>query len=253
MQAFVTEHAALKCSLRVLPADRSLADVWASGLLQPSQGTAVLALDFDQTLTLVRPNADGVRQKGLRGGEPARAALHAMRDAGVRMVVVTAQSPSVGTVENMAKELGELGLAELFDARPAEPETSLEELRRRYEVTFDGGVKLAIKGHTVAARYNKPEGLQAWMDREGLAPDKLVFVDDNSDNAFSMFLHFATLEKQHAKEGGAAKPVPPSTCSIWYPPESASTEENFDKTTRQLLLRLSRGRLGGEGEAAELD
>ena len=248
MQAFVTEHAALKCSLRVLPADRSLADVWASGLLQPSQGTAVLALDFDQTLTLVRPNADGVRQKGLRGGEPARAALHAMRDAGVRMVVVTAQSPSVGTVENMAKELGELGLAELFDARPAEPETSLEELRRRYEVTFDGGVKLAIKGHTVAARYNKPEGLQAWLRREGLAPSSLVFVDDNSDNCFSMFGVFAALEKAHAAgEAPAGAPAPPAVCAVWYPPEEGAAEENFDATTRELLLRLSRCRIGEDG------
>ena len=379
MQTFVSEHAPLRCGLRVLPADRSLADVWATSLLKPPT-SAVLALDFDQTITLVRADEGGARKKVLRGCDAAREALHAMRDAGVRMVVVTAQTPSAATVENMSKEMVELGIAELFDVQPMEPAklrawlhetyevvapsvelactrllllllllcpekkvadfcrighspTTLEASGVRYklqgaqgwsaeqklaandaapalcpvrcwkayveltaaqrsaggaqdrllllsveaamklardalaaigysardaawltephakEVQLDGGVKLAMKGNTVAARYNKPEGLQAWMDREGLSPDKLVFVDDNSDNAFSMFLHFATLEKTHAKEGGA-KPAPPSVCSIWYPPESANTEENFDKTTRELLLRLSRGRLG---EAAELD
>ena len=189
-----------------------------------------------------------MRQKTLRGGEPARTALHAMRDAGVRMVVVTAQSPSVGTVENLARELDELGLAELFDVRPADPETSLEELRRQYEVTLDGGVKLAIKGHTVAARYNKPEGLQAWMDREGLAPDKIVFVDDNSDNCFSMFGVFAALEKAHAAAHAAAA-APPTVCAVWYPPDDCATEENFDATTRELLLRLSRCRIGEESQS----
>ena len=373
----------------MLPAEATFGLLWASDLLQPP-ARAVLALDFDQTITLVRADAaaGGARRKAVRGGEAAREALVAMADAGVRMVVVTAQTPSAATVENMAREMAELGIAELFDVQPVDtaklrawlrqthatqppspelactrllllllllcPEKKVADFCRighspttlsaervtfqlagpqgwsatqklaandaepalcpvrcwgtftaqaaaqrgggapdrlllsvgsgaaigvegalalarealaeagysardaawltephATEVQVDGGVKLAMKGNTVAARYNKPEGLQAWMEREGLAPDRIVFVDDNSDNTFSMFVHFAALEKQHAaaKEGGAT-PAPPSTCSIWYPPGSASTEENFDETTRELLLRLSRGRLG---EAAELD
>ena len=40
---FVSEHAALRSSLYELPADRTLADLWASPLLRPAAG-AVLAL-----------------------------------------------------------------------------------------------------------------------------------------------------------------------------------------------------------------
>eukprot|EP00966_Prymnesium_polylepis_P050230 1162917-Prymnesium_polylepis.1 len=40
------------------------------------------------------------------------------------------------------------------------------------------------------------------MAREGLAPAAVAFVDDNSDNAFSMFMHFALLEKQRSEASG---------------------------------------------------
>ena len=66
----------------------------------------------------------------------------------------------------------------------------------------DSGVKIAMMGHVVAARYNKPEGLMSWLEREGLTPERLAFVDDNSDNAFSMFMAFAALEKAHRAEVG---------------------------------------------------
>ena len=35
------------------------------------------------------------------------------------------------------------------------------------EGCVEAGVQLALLGHVVAARYNKPEGLQAWLKREG--------------------------------------------------------------------------------------
>ena len=122
------------------------------------------------------------------------------------------------------------------------------------ELTLDGGVKIAMMGHVVAARYNKPEGLEAWLTREGLRPKALAFVDDNSDNAFSMFMHFAALEKAHAAahgETGAAPaasadggaPPPPTCCAVWYPPETSATQESFDAPTREMLLALSRGPL----------
>jgi len=124
------------------------------------------------------------------------------------------------------------------------------------EVTLDGGVKIAMMGHVIAARYNKPEGLQAWLRREGLTPHTVAFVDDNSDNAFSMFMSFAALEKSHAAthgaptaasaaagDGGGAPHPPPICCAVWYPPEDGAKEENYDVQTREMLLALSRGPL----------
>ena len=414
-RVFVSEHAALRTSVRMLPAERSLADLWATSLLHPPAG-AVLALDFDQTITLVRGDGGGVRRKTLRGGEAAREALFAMAAAGVRMVVVTAQTPSIATVENMAKEMAELGIAELFDVQPADRGRAEAWLRQTYappealavplgractrlmllllllterkvadlcrigfsnmslgeaavsyrlekvgqgwsgeqrlnandddpalcpvrawrayvelsasfrgeggadrlliaaaaaasptglsptsetappsaalgaeaalqlvrgalteagysprdsawlaephavETDLGGGVKIAAKGHTVAARYNKPEGLQAWLRRENLRPSSLVFVDDNSDNTFSMFLSFAQLEKEQTAAAAAAAaadsaaaaastaadtpPPPPDVCSVWYPPETSNFEENYDAQTRELLLALCRGPVG---------
>ena len=388
--------------------------------IDPAQ--SVLALDFDQTLTLVRPTGTGgAREKSLRGGADARAALQVMAAAGVRMCIVTAQSPSEATVKNVARECAELGIDELFGVQPANiaalhtalqsgvlgeghgglagaterlllllllrtgrvaadlvrigltPTTTKGDGTIGYrlwsessatwgaeqrlprddetpalcpvrawgayveatralrgeaasaaatatassdrlllsaptsagtpvpmraeeavalataaaaraglsardvrwvvqspatEMSVDGGVKLAMMGHIIAARYNKPEGLLAWLRREELAPHRLAFVDDNSDNAFSMFMHFASAERQHAAEYGEAAsrttedpprasdaaapdtrpsatppPPPPLCCAVWYPPEAAAREEAFDAPTREMLLALSRGEI----------
>ena len=400
---------------------------------------AVLALDFDQTLTFVRPTGPGgARQMTLRGGEEARQALDEMATAGVRMCIVTAQSPSAATVQNAAKECRELGIDKLFDVQPpdiaplhaalvagrlggappgvpssaaidiseaaATPGAPLDlsdggaaaaaaasaggalhdatlrlvlllllktdrqaaDLARigatatkpkddgamayrmwnvasggwsgeqrlppddaapalcpvraweayaaatapirqaagsaaperlllspsaaargeavaltadevtalassslaaaglsardvrwvvsspAKEIALDGGIKIAMMGNLVAARYNKPEGLQAWLKREGLAPQNIAFVDDNSDNAFSMFMSFAALEKAYAASHGAPTRAaatdddegrPPTCCAVWYPPETSATQENYDAQTREMLVALSRGPL----------
>ena len=143
-------------------------------------------------------------------------------------------------------------------------------------------------------RYNKPEGLQAWIEREKLTPTSVAFVDDNSDNAFSMFLFcngrdsptvatearavsnvretglmvlrshcvaVASLEKQAAAAAaglsdkdtaGAAPTAALVVSSLWYPPEASSFEENYDAQTRELLLKLSRGRVGESTDLAAL-
>ena len=56
-------------------------------------------------------------------------------------------------------------------------------------VKIGGDIPVARVGHAMASRYNKPEALQHWLEAEGLAGtvQKVIFVDDNSDNAFSMF------------------------------------------------------------------
>jgi hypothetical protein len=421
---FVAEYSLLGTHLRVLPAERSLRDLWVAGVLGFDPARSVLALDFDQTLTLVRPTgAGGTREKRLRGGTEALEALREMAAAGVRLCIVTAQSPSIATVQNAARECAELGIADLFgvqpadvaslaaaleegkavgtggrlqatkrlllllllatgrpavdlvriglsptrratdgslgyrlrslhsglwgaeqrlapdDARPAlcpvraweayveatrpmrrtataaepaaadgacEPEDdrlflslhgemvagkasaaarpmaaeeavelasagasaaglSARDVRwliepTATEVVVQGGVKLAMMGNVIAARYNKPEGLNAWLAREALTPTRLAFVDDNSDNAFSMFMHFATREKEHVTKYSDTAPQmeceasvaallassmlpapPPVCCAVWYPPEATGQEENYDAPTREMLLALSRG------------
>ena len=83
----------------------------------------------------------------------------------------------------------------------------------------------------------------SWLEREGLTPERLAFVDDNSDNAFSMFMAFAALEKAHRSEVGKKAIAPPICCSVWYPPETSATQENFDAATREMLEALSKGPL----------
>jgi len=403
--------------LRVLPAERTLRDLWAAAVLGSDPSSSVLALDFDQTLTFVRPTgAGGIREKKLRGAEEARGALHAMADAGVRMCIVTAQSPSASTVQNAARECKELGIAELFGVQDADvasvyaalesgssggDEGSLGALATRLlvllllktnrtaadlvrvglspttlkgdgslgyrtwseqngtwnaeqrlerddarpalcpvrawqayaaatdsirsgcvhapdrlllspskvelgvasvatpaevvelasaamraaglsardvtwlteppakEITTEAGIKLAMMGHVIASKYNKPEGLQAWLQREHLTPTRIAFVDDSSDNAFTMFMHFAGLEREYVTahgeppHPGEASPIPPTqqsttgegellgspsapppVCvSVWYPPEASEREENHDAATREMLVALSRGPL----------
>ena len=117
----------------MLKADHSLADLWSNNILGSDPSKAVLALDFDQTLTLVRPTgAGGAREKTLRGGTAARQALDEMAKAGVRMCIVTAQSPSAATVQNAANECRELGIDKLFGVEPVQL-SLLEKPQQRFD------------------------------------------------------------------------------------------------------------------------
>ena len=110
-------------------------------------------------------------------------------------------------------------------------------------VKIGGDIPVARVGHAMASRYNKPEALQHWLEAEGLAAtvQKVIFVDDNSDNVFNMFMHFATAES----DGRAPAP---RACAVWYPPPppaagEKSREEHYDETTRELLTGVCRGEL----------
>ncbi|KAL3897400.1 MAG: hypothetical protein SGPRY_013063, partial [Prymnesium sp.] len=142
MACFVAEHALLRTHIQILPHHLSLAHLWHTRAIKPS---CVLALDFDQTLSLVRTSG-GARVKTLRGGEPTLNALQEMRREGVRMVVLSAQSPSIATVENMAREMAELGIAELFDVQPAERRFGEDWLRAKWEERAEGGERGEGKG-----------------------------------------------------------------------------------------------------------
>ncbi len=228
--ALATKLASLSSAeLRVLESNATLADVWQAGLLGPNLDRAVLALDFDQTLTQCLKTRSGARSLALRGGEPARRALSQMAQAGVRLVILTAQSPSEQTLLNLSDELGRLGLSALFGMDGSTKPTLH---------TLEGSIPLARLGHAIAARYNKPEALKYWLAEEKLAPERLVFVDDSSDNAFSMFSEFAATELNGSEEASASSHM----CSIWYqPPPDSGAEEAFDPPTRAMLLDVSRG------------
>ena len=108
---FIAKHRQLQSEIRILPHGAAIDRLF--GVV--SQGArTVVAFDFDQTLTFVAAGADGQREKGLRGGNAARSALRGLHAAGVRMAIVTAQSPSLQTVRTLSGELHALGIAELF-------------------------------------------------------------------------------------------------------------------------------------------
>ena len=265
----------LSCELRVLPRHGTLADLWASGILSSDPGRCVLALDFDQTLTQVDKTQEVGMQLKMRGGHPARRALQEMHAAGVTLLIITAQSPSVQTLINLATELRHLGIHSLFGlaggaadtTQPPSPPSlpkllsggssssvALEVASAAVPdvpavVTLDGGIKIARMGNLLAARYNKPEAFEYWLrscaPQDMPIPKQLAFVDDNSDNAVSMFMHFAASEMSEATARDASSNWAPRIpmCAIWYPPPASLKGEAFDEATRALLMAVSRGEI----------
>ena len=296
----------LNCEMRVLPNTGTLADLWASGALGSEPSSCVLALDFDQTLTQVDKTAAVGQQLKMRGGEAARRALHEMHAAGVTLLIITAQAPSVQTLLNLVGELRHLGIHSLFGletedelavGEPGTPEGSPSTTLLSGSssisvaaaaaasvplvVTLDGGIKIARMANLLAARYNKPEAFEYWLTHCAPIgkppPTQLAFLDDNSDNAVSMFMHFAASEMMKHEESpspsAAAEPSAAATqqrqqathsapcipiCAMWYPPPAASKGETFDEGTRALLLSVSRGEIaidngGGTGGGGDVE
>jgi hypothetical protein len=278
----------LNCELRVLPRHGTLADMWASGVLSSYASRCVLALDFDQTLTQVDKTQEMGMQLKLRGGDAARRALQEMHAAGVTLLIITAQSPSVQTLINLAAELRHLGIHSLFGladgpddtaqspssgsptaASPLPPSPRLlsgaSSLSVALDVasaaapdvpavvTLEGGIKIARMANLLAARYNKPEAFEYWLrscaPRDMPTPTKLGFVDDNSDNAVSMFMHFAASEMCESKARDTSPPSAPRIpiCAMWYPPPAGLKGEAFDEATRALLMAVSRGEIAVDG------
>eukprot|EP01123_Difflugia_compressa_P002955 TRINITY_DN13793_c0_g1_i1.p1 TRINITY_DN13793_c0_g1~~TRINITY_DN13793_c0_g1_i1.p1 ORF type:complete len:193 (+),score=42.99 TRINITY_DN13793_c0_g1_i1:78-581(+) len=59
---------------------------------------------------------------------------------------------------------------------------------------------------------------------------ELIFVDDNSDNAWNLYFHFAQAEKK-----GIGKY---SMTSFWYPAPMTGRDEKHNVSTRKLIRRL---------------
>ena len=114
--------------------------------------------------------------------------------------------------------------------------------------------EIARLKHTLAARYNKPEALEIWLEQEGLtgdrAPKTVVFVDDNSDNVFNMYMHFASrelarLQQQAELEGaaagkreGPALPRGAAVLAVWHPPPPSGRAKTADAGSLAALRAL---------------
>lgn len=59
----------------------------------------------------------------------------------------------------------------------------------------DSKVQYARYGNCMAARYNKPEALIDFINRDRPGATRAVFVDDNTDNCWNMFANFANKER----------------------------------------------------------
>lgn len=101
------------------------------------------------------------------------------------------------------------------------------------ELTFEG-VKLATMGNLLAARYNKAEAveyfIQQRLKQEKSGPIHLIFVDDNSDNAFNVFTHFSSKEESNQV----------FVSSIWYPPPKEGKEETHNLLHQTIFKRIAK-------------
>lgn len=60
-------------------------------------------------------------------------------------------------------------------------------------VSTKDNVALSRLGNTFCARHNKPEAVEHFLEVLGISDsvERIIFVDDNCDNAFNMFQQFA--------------------------------------------------------------
>jgi len=97
-------------------------------------------------------------------------------------------------------------------------------------------MKAALCGKVLACRYNKPEGLAMYLQRSNLKPETIIFIDDNSDNCWNMFTHWATKFKSNEiKEQTQLKEV----ISIWYSPPKEGRDEKHNEIYRKLFEHFS--------------
>jgi len=88
--------------------------------------------------------------------------------------------------------------------------------KRTKEIDFQGS-KFFTCSNLLLSYYNKVEALKWWIEQKKLNPKRIVFVDDNSDNAYSMYLHFSQKES-------------PCVHSFWYvPPHTGRDEKNIEE------------------------
>jgi len=138
--------------------------------------------------------------------------------------ITTTTTATTTTMRKMeVEELEEMVKTVLKDACVPSDQWKEVLVERAQEVVYKN-VKLATRGNTISARYNKAEAFNYFLERENLQPKRIVFVDDNSDNVFSMFMYWAKrqLKKEDITEDAGEEveeeKLKPDVYSVWYPP-----------------------------------
>jgi len=97
-------------------------------------------------------------------------------------------------------------------------------------LSYDG-VAIARFANLFASAYNKPVALDLFV-KDHLHRTNVFFVDDNSDNAWNMYYHFA----QHEIKGTPSNHV---MSSFWFPPPDGGKDEKFHPPFRALLTSVA--------------
>jgi len=127
------------------------------------------------------------------------------------------------------------------------PEIQWKEVMEERAVEFQyDNIRLARRGNTVCARYNKAEAFKWFLEHKKIKPKRLIFVDDNSDNVYSMFMHWskkllppepttttttttttATTVTTTEDSGTTTEDYTPHVYSVWYPPPIKAEKAQF--------------------------
>ncbi|KAL6067871.1 Phosphoserine phosphatase [Balamuthia mandrillaris] len=116
---FLEAYGHLNCKVMILQPQDSLA-VLLPWVKDPK--STLIALDFDQTVTLKTKHGPQNAVLSLRGGEDTREALEELKRKGAMLAVFTAAFPTKEVVKSISQEMRELGISHLFDVAPLDPE-----------------------------------------------------------------------------------------------------------------------------------
>jgi len=97
-------------------------------------------------------------------------------------------------------------------------------------------VQIAMLDTLLASRYNKAQAIDLFARHNNLKPSCIVFVDDNVDNAFNVFLHYAQNQLKESTTSESA----PTVISFWYQPPKTGREEACQELYKSLFTALSK-------------
>eukprot|EP01091_Cochliopodium_minus_P012301 TRINITY_DN3697_c0_g1_i1.p1 TRINITY_DN3697_c0_g1~~TRINITY_DN3697_c0_g1_i1.p1 ORF type:complete len:387 (+),score=107.39 TRINITY_DN3697_c0_g1_i1:60-1220(+) len=100
--------------------------------------------------------------------------------------------------------------------------------KRAKEISHEGA-KFYSCNNLLLSKYNKAEALIWWLKEKKMNPKRIIFVDDNSDNAFSVYMHICNTTQI-------------SIHSYWYTPPSYGKDELSDQEMRKMFLYISQNK-----------
>lgn len=144
-----------------------------------------------------------------------------------------------------AEEL-ELALADILLRECRYPAWQVEGFTREpaQEMSVQG-IQMARLGSLIAAKYNKAEACALFCQQQQKQggdgfQHRLVFVDDNIDNVFSVYSYFANRELQSSSGGGGGGSHPILCTSVWYEPPLDGKAESFDEKQSKFAHSIMR-------------